>query len=53
MVRDLSGSYTVTICVLASMALITIVLFLFLPAAMRYDRRKEEDEKKRKEEELC
>ncbi|KAK3886906.1 hypothetical protein Pcinc_008962 [Petrolisthes cinctipes] len=57
-VRDLSGSYTVTICTMVSTALLTIVLFLFIPAAMRYDKRKArqeelEEEDRRRKEELC
>ncbi|KAK4299439.1 hypothetical protein Pmani_028275 [Petrolisthes manimaculis] len=54
-VRDLSGSYTVTICTMASTACLTIVLFLFIPAAMRYDQRKarQEEEDRRRKEELC
>lgn len=53
MIRDVSESYTLTICCLAFLAIITFIITLFLPWARAYDARKEQqkrEEERRKEE---
>ncbi|KAG7162569.1 Monocarboxylate transporter 12-like 3 [Homarus americanus] len=41
MIRDLSGSYTISIYVLSFTAFIAVIIWFFLPAAIAYEQRKE------------
>ncbi|KAK3864205.1 hypothetical protein Pcinc_030089 [Petrolisthes cinctipes] len=44
MIRDVSDSYTLTICCLHSLTVISIIVTLFLPRAVAYDARKEQQQ---------
>lgn len=44
MIRDWSGSYGISLCVLGASGLLAVVLFLLMPSAVAYDKRKEEEQ---------
>ncbi|KAG0718443.1 Monocarboxylate transporter 12 [Chionoecetes opilio] len=50
-IRDLSGSYSMSLCALGGSGSLSALLFLLMPAAVAYDKRKEERQKTKDAEE--